>query len=79
MYQIAINLAACVGCTSLLLLFAILCWVALSYRRNGFIPSMFGSARVLCAAAGELNDIPEDGYVKWGDCKLLHWPEFPCF
>ncbi|KAF9636811.1 hypothetical protein BFW01_g7707 [Lasiodiplodia theobromae] len=64
---IAINLAVCIGCAGLLLLIAILCWVALSYRRNGFIPSMFGSVRVLCAAAGELRDIPEDGHVKWGD------------
>ncbi|OMP87042.1 hypothetical protein BK809_0007128 [Diplodia seriata] len=38
---------------------------------------MYGSVRVLCAAAGELRDIPKDGHVKWGDRKSVH--QDPCF
>ncbi|KAK7733362.1 hypothetical protein SLS57_000377 [Botryosphaeria dothidea] len=66
---IGINPAACLGCAGLMVLITAICWIAFSYRREGYIPSMFGSVRVLCAAAGELHEIPEDGHLKWGDRK----------
>ncbi|KAF1971543.1 hypothetical protein BU23DRAFT_470422 [Bimuria novae-zelandiae CBS 107.79] len=42
------------------------CWWAFGYRREGVIPQMFGSIRVLCAATTQLDDFPVEG-VKWGD------------
>ena len=42
------------------------CWWAFTYRREGFIPQMFGSIRVLCAATSQLDDFPSNG-VQWGD------------
>ncbi|KAJ4292636.1 hypothetical protein N0V90_009299 [Kalmusia sp. IMI 367209] len=42
------------------------CWWAFGYRREGVIPQMFGSIRVLCAATTQLDDFPVTG-VKWGD------------
>ena len=42
------------------------CWWAFGYRREGVIPQMFGSVRVLCAATTCLDDFPVAG-VQWGD------------
>lgn len=42
------------------------CWWAFRHRREGVIPQMFGSIRVLCAATTNLDDFPVEG-VKWGD------------
>jgi hypothetical protein len=41
------------------------CW-AFTYRREGFIPQMFGSIRVLMAFTTQLDDFP-DNRVQWGD------------
>ncbi|KAH8727410.1 hypothetical protein GQ44DRAFT_704344 [Phaeosphaeriaceae sp. PMI808] len=45
------------------------CWWAFKYRREGVIPQMFGSIRVLCAATTQLDDFPVTG-IKWGDLGL---------
>jgi hypothetical protein len=42
------------------------CWWAFTYKREGFIPQMFGSIRVLCAATTQLDDFPSNG-IRWGD------------
>lgn len=42
------------------------CWWAFGYRREGVIPQMFGSIRVLCAATTCLDDFPVEG-IEWGD------------
>jgi hypothetical protein len=42
------------------------CWWAFTYKREGFIPQMFGSIRVLCAATTQLDDFPSNG-IQWGD------------
>lgn len=42
------------------------CWWAYTYKREGFIPQMFGSIRTLCAATSSLDDFPAAG-VQWGD------------
>ncbi|CAI6339628.1 unnamed protein product [Periconia digitata] len=42
------------------------CRWAFTYRREGFIPQMFGSIRVLCSATTQLDDFPVSG-IKWGD------------
>ena len=48
------------------------CYWAFSYTREGFIPQMYGSIRVCCAATTELDDYTEKG-IQWGDCKSLEW------
>ncbi|KAH6643015.1 hypothetical protein C7974DRAFT_303212, partial [Boeremia exigua] len=52
--------------TFLSLLMTGVCWWAFTYRREGFIPQMFGSIRVLCAATTQLDDFPSNG-IQWGD------------
>ncbi|KAF2681141.1 hypothetical protein K458DRAFT_444963 [Lentithecium fluviatile CBS 122367] len=52
--------------TGLILLMTTLCWWAFTYRREGFIPQMFGSIRTLCSATSQLDDFPENG-IMWGD------------
>ncbi|KAF2450731.1 hypothetical protein P171DRAFT_348954 [Karstenula rhodostoma CBS 690.94] len=42
------------------------CWWVFGYRREGVIPQMLGSIRVLCASTSQLDDFPITG-VKWGD------------
>jgi len=42
------------------------CWWAFTYKREGFIPQMYGSIRVLCAATTQLDDFPSNG-IQWGD------------
>ena len=52
--------------TFLILCMTAVCWWAFTYKRQGFIPQMFGSIRVLCAATTQLDDFPSHG-IKWGD------------
>ncbi|PVI06681.1 hypothetical protein DM02DRAFT_649430 [Periconia macrospinosa] len=52
--------------TAFVLIMTGVCRWAFTYRREGFIPQMFGSIRVLCAATTQLDDFPADG-IKWGD------------
>jgi len=52
--------------TILMLVMTAGCWWAFTYRREGTIPQMFGSMRVLCAATTQLDDFPAEG-IKWGD------------
>ncbi|KAF2494006.1 hypothetical protein BU16DRAFT_512224 [Lophium mytilinum] len=52
--------------TVLILFMTGLCWWAFTYRREGFIPQMFGSLRACCAATSELDDFTPDG-IQWGD------------
>lgn len=47
------------------------CWWAYTYRREGFIPQMYGSIRACCAATSELDMFPRAG-IQWGDRKLLY-------
>ncbi|APA16249.1 hypothetical protein sscle_16g110190 [Sclerotinia sclerotiorum 1980 UF-70] len=42
------------------------CWWAFTYRREGFIPQMYGSIRTCCASTSELEDF-RDGGIQWGD------------
>ena len=44
------------------------CWWAFTYTREGFIPQMYGSFRVCCAATTELVHYTDKG-VQWGDCE----------
>ncbi|KAF1998652.1 hypothetical protein P154DRAFT_438786 [Amniculicola lignicola CBS 123094] len=57
------------GATFLILLMTSACWWAYTYKREGFIPQMFGSIRTLCAATSQLDDFPSSG-VMWGDLGL---------
>ncbi|KAF3049556.1 hypothetical protein E8E11_004502 [Didymella keratinophila] len=52
--------------TFLSLLMTGVCWWAFTYEREGFIPQMYGSIRVLCAATTQLDDFPPNG-IQWGD------------
>lgn len=52
--------------TFLILLMTGVCWWAFTYKREGFMPQMFGSIRVLCASTTVLDDFPSNG-VRWGD------------
>jgi hypothetical protein len=52
--------------TFLILLMTGVCWWAFTYKREGFIPQMFGSIRVLMAATTQLDDFPDNG-IQWGD------------
>lgn len=56
--------------TVLMMAMTATCWWAFTYRREGFIPQMYGSIRACCAATTELGIFPREG-VKWGDRKLL--------
>ncbi|KAH4443851.1 hypothetical protein HBI46_152800 [Parastagonospora nodorum] len=52
--------------TFLILLMTGVCWWAFTYKREGFIPQMFGSIRVLMASTTQLDGFPDNG-VQWGD------------
>ncbi|GME40629.1 Nad-binding protein [Neofusicoccum parvum] len=54
------------GSSALLLAMTSCCWWAFTYKREGFIPQMFGSIRTLCASTSELHDFPAEG-IHWGD------------
>ncbi|KAH8728521.1 hypothetical protein GQ44DRAFT_702420 [Phaeosphaeriaceae sp. PMI808] len=67
-FQYSITYGACPLwiATVLILVMIGVCWWAFTYKREGFIPQMFGSIRVIMAATSQLDDFPEDG-VQWGD------------
>lgn len=46
----------------------VICWWAFTYRREGFIPQMYGSIRACCASTSELEDFGRGG-IQWGDCE----------
>ncbi|KAF8248073.1 hypothetical protein K440DRAFT_680348 [Wilcoxina mikolae CBS 423.85] len=46
------------------------CWWAFFYTREGFIPTMYGSVRVMCSSTVGLKDIRRRGII-WGDCEYL--------
>lgn len=52
--------------TFLIMLMTGVCWWAYTYKREGFIPQMFGSIRTLCSATTQLDDFPSSG-IQWGD------------
>ncbi|KAG9187589.1 hypothetical protein G6011_05460 [Alternaria panax] len=52
--------------TILILLMTGVCWWAFTYKREGFIPQMFGSVRVVMAATTGLEGFPDNG-IQWGD------------
>ncbi|KKY28334.1 hypothetical protein UCDDS831_g00304 [Diplodia seriata] len=54
------------GSCALLLAMTCACWWAYTYKREGFIPQMFGSIRTLCASTSNLSDFPTKG-IHWGD------------
>ncbi|KAL5120384.1 hypothetical protein ACEQ8H_001674 [Pleosporales sp. CAS-2024a] len=59
--------------TVLILIITSVCWWAFTYTREGFIPQMYGSIRVLMASTSQLDDFPSNG-VQWGD--LGEGPKF---
>jgi hypothetical protein len=59
--------------TFLILLMTGVCWWAFTYKREGFIPQMFGSIRVLMASTTQLDNFPDNG-IQWGD--LGEGPQF---
>ncbi|KAL1801259.1 hypothetical protein ACET3X_001601 [Alternaria dauci] len=52
--------------TVLILLMTAVCWWAFTYKREGFIPQMFGSVRVIMASTTALEGFPDNG-IQWGD------------
>ncbi|RYN46496.1 hypothetical protein AA0114_g8217 [Alternaria tenuissima] len=52
--------------TFLILLMTAVCWWAFTYKREGFIPQMFGSVRVIMASTTSLDGFPDNG-IQWGD------------
>ncbi|OCK90748.1 uncharacterized protein K441DRAFT_578411 [Cenococcum geophilum 1.58] len=52
--------------TVLILAMTGVCWWAFTYKREGFLPQMFGSIRTCCAATTNLDDFPWYG-IQWGD------------
>ncbi|KAE9375205.1 hypothetical protein N431DRAFT_369428 [Stipitochalara longipes BDJ] len=58
-YPIFISTVLIIGMTAV-------CWWAFTYRREGFIPQMYGTVRTLCASTTELIDFNPDG-ILWGD------------
>jgi hypothetical protein len=61
--------------TFLILLMTVVCWWAFTYKREGFIPQMFGSIRVIMAATSVLDDFPDNG-IQWGDLGLPEGKQF---
>ena len=43
-----------------------ICWWAFTYKREGFMPQMYGSIRACCSATTELDEFTTDG-IQWGD------------
>ena len=42
------------------------CWWAFTYKREGFIPQMYGSMRACCSATTDLDTFGKEGTL-WGD------------
>ncbi|MCJ1385561.1 hypothetical protein MMC17_008684 [Xylographa soralifera] len=63
--------------TVLMLAMTSICWWAFTYRREGFIPQMYGSMRACCSATTELDSFGREG-IMWGDLTApdLHDPRF---
>lgn len=59
--------------TILMLGMTIICWLAYYHKREGFIPTMYGSVRACYAATVGMKKIGRTG-VKWGDC--IYPPSF---
>ena len=49
------------------------CWWAFTSSREGYMPQMYGSIRVICASTGSLKWFPADG-IQWGDRECLTHP-----
>ena len=56
--------------TILIIGITVACWCTFTYRREGFMPQMYGSIRACCAATTGLERFSGNG-IKWGDRKLL--------
>ena len=56
--------------TILMMGITVACWWTFTYRREGFMPQMYGSIRACCAATTELEGFSGKG-IQWGDRKLL--------
>ncbi|MCJ1478825.1 hypothetical protein MMC13_007509 [Lambiella insularis] len=52
--------------TLLMLAMTSICWWAFTYRREGFIPQMYGSMRACGSATTELDSFSREG-IMWGD------------
>lgn len=52
--------------TILILFMTGICGWAFTYKREGFMPTMYGSIRVIMAATTQLDDFPDNG-IQWGD------------
>ncbi|KAL3422988.1 hypothetical protein PVAG01_04735 [Phlyctema vagabunda] len=52
--------------TFLMIVMTSVCWWAFSYKREGFMPQMYGSIRVCCASTTNLTSFNTDG-ISWGD------------
>ncbi|KAE9962262.1 hypothetical protein BLS_000582 [Venturia inaequalis] len=54
--------------TLLMLVMTSICWYAFSFSRQGYMPQMYGSIRVLCASTTEMTSksFPSEG-IMWGD------------
>lgn len=72
LYKITLVPWGLFGSTLMLIVMTITCWSTFSFRREGFIPQMYGSIRVLCAATSRLDDFNDDDVVKWGDREYPH-------
>lgn len=67
-YQVVYGAYAIWLSTILMVIMTATCWWAFTYTREGFIPQMYGSIRVCCAATTELVHYTEKG-IQWGDCE----------
>lgn len=64
--------------TTLMIGMTTLCWWAFTFKREGFMPQMYGSIRACCSATTELDDFAREG-VQWGDCKsFIHSLSWEC-
>ncbi|KAF2084033.1 hypothetical protein K490DRAFT_5171, partial [Saccharata proteae CBS 121410] len=66
LYYVATVPDGMIGSSAMLLFMTITCWWTYTYRREGFIPQMFGSMRTLCSATSELDGFSPEG-IQWGD------------
>lgn len=58
-----------------MLAMTVTCWWAFTYKREGFMPQMYGSIRACCAATTDLRDFPREG-IQWGDRKCFQSHSF---
>ena len=74
-YDVAYSPTAWFAATAFMLAMTVLCWRLYFTTREGFIPSMYGSVRVIWASTVMLEEIGERG-VKWGDCEYRRVASF---